>query len=63
MQMKKRVSKNSEREETEETSEKNLDTAMKVVQIMQVIAEDLGDGEKKMWRKMLGEDSKSDDEI
>lgn len=60
--MGKEVSENSEKEETEEIDEKDLDTAMKVVQIMQVVSEDLGDREKKMWRKMLGEESRSDDE-
>ena len=34
--------------------ESELETAFKVVAIMQTIAEDLDESSKKMWRKMLG---------
>jgi hypothetical protein len=34
--------------------ESELETAYKVVAIMQTIAEDLDESSKKMWRKMLG---------
>lgn len=37
-----------------EEDEPNLETAFKVVAIMQTIAEDLDESSKKMWRKMLG---------
>ncbi len=34
--------------------ESELETAFKVVAIMQTITEDLDESSKKMWRKMLG---------
>ncbi len=34
--------------------ESELETAFKVVAIMQTITEDLDEKSKKMWRKMLG---------
>ncbi|MHA1948934.1 MAG: hypothetical protein ACXAAO_10320 [Candidatus Thorarchaeota archaeon] len=34
--------------------EAELETALKVVAIMQTIAEDIDETSKKMWRKMLG---------
>lgn len=34
--------------------ESELETAMKVVAIMQTIAEDFDESSKKMWRKILG---------
>jgi hypothetical protein len=34
--------------------ETELETAFKVVAIMQTIAEDFDESSKKMWRKMLG---------
>ena len=34
--------------------ESELETAFKVVAIMQTIAEDFDESSKKMWRKMLG---------
>ena len=34
--------------------ESELETAYKVVAIMQTIAEDLDESSKRMWRKMLG---------
>ena len=34
--------------------ESELETALKVVAIMQTVAEDLDESSKKMWRKMLG---------
>ena len=37
-----------------EENEHDLETAYKVVAIMQTIAEDLDESSKKMWRKMLG---------
>lgn len=37
-----------------EEDEPDLETAFKVVAIMQTIAEDLDESSKKMWRKMLG---------
>ncbi len=37
-----------------EDDEPNLETAFKVVAIMQTITEELGESEKKLWRKMLG---------
>lgn len=37
-----------------EEDESDLETAFKVVAIMQTIAEDLDESSKKMWRKMLG---------
>jgi hypothetical protein len=59
--MGKQATEDSENDESE-MKEKDLDTAMKVVQIMQVVSEDLGDKEKRMWRKMLGEKSESNEE-
>ena len=43
-----------DKEEFEAAPEEEQENAMKVVQIMQVVSEDLGDEEKRMWRKMLG---------
>jgi hypothetical protein len=37
-----------------EEDEPDLETAFKVVAIMQTIAEDLDESSKRMWRKMLG---------
>jgi hypothetical protein len=37
-----------------EEDEPDLETAFKVVAIMQTIAEELDESSKKMWRKMLG---------
>jgi hypothetical protein len=59
MSMSEEPPEQSEEEEPEE-KERNLITAMKVVQIMQVISEDLGNKEKIMWQKMLGDQSKSE---
>ena len=52
MKMNELPSEHSEERKPEE-KEKDLTAAMKVVQIMQVISEELGDEEKKMWQKML----------
>jgi len=53
--------KQSKERESEE-KEKDFITALKVVEIMQVISEDLGDKEKKMWQKMLGTNNESQDD-
>ena len=36
--------------------ESDLETALKVVAIMQVITEDLDETGRRMWRKMLGQE-------
>jgi len=41
-----------------EKDEPDLETAFKVVAIMQTIAEDLDESGKRAWRKMLGISSK-----
>jgi hypothetical protein len=41
-----------------EEDEPELETAFKVVAIMQTITEELDESSKKMWRKMLGISSK-----
>ncbi|TFG07194.1 hypothetical protein EU522_00955 [Candidatus Thorarchaeota archaeon] len=58
--MKRRNQKEGPKEKEEfETAEVEQENAMKVVQIMQVVSEDLGDEEKRMWRKMLGVNDES----
>ncbi|NHJ12432.1 MAG: hypothetical protein EAX95_02095 [Candidatus Thorarchaeota archaeon] len=53
--MKKRsCTKGSKEKQERKTPEEEQENTMKVVQIMQVVSEDLGEPEKKMWRKMLG---------
>ena len=42
-----------------EEDEPDLETAFKVVAIMQTITEDLDESGKRIWRKMLGISSKS----
>jgi DNA-binding XRE family transcriptional regulator len=37
-----------------EEDEPDLETAFKVIAIMQTITEDLDESGKRMWRKMLG---------
>ena len=41
--------------------EKELETAHKVVAIMQTVAEDLDESGKRAWRKMLGIDDRPRD--
>jgi hypothetical protein len=43
-----------------EEDEPNLETAFKVVAIMQTITEDLDESGKRAWRKMLGIPIKSE---
>ncbi|MFW9789445.1 MAG: hypothetical protein ACFFE2_16835 [Candidatus Thorarchaeota archaeon] len=39
-----------------EEDDPDLETALKVVAIMQTIAEDLDESGKRAWRKMLGQE-------
>jgi hypothetical protein len=39
-----------------EKDESDLETALKVVAIMQTITEDLDEAGRRMWRKMLGQE-------
>ncbi|NHI84228.1 MAG: hypothetical protein EAX81_08000 [Candidatus Thorarchaeota archaeon] len=58
--LKKRAFTKSPKEKNEDrTAEEEQENAIKVVQIMQVISEDLGEKEKRMWRKMLGNDDEA----
>ncbi|MFW9805765.1 MAG: hypothetical protein ACFFFK_03470 [Candidatus Thorarchaeota archaeon] len=41
-----------------EEDDSDLETAFKVVAIMQTITEELDETSKRIWRKMLGQESK-----